>query len=118
MSALKERLGRSLTGLGDRIAGRSPAGGGSKAGGGGGESSYARPGSGGAAPHPDSGVTVGVRPSEEEVESALAELAPGYFQPPDAFDALEHELRCLPVDFGAGQLEEAAEARTGVLEVR
>ena len=125
MSFSLGNLGRGLGSLSDRIR-RSTKGddaavvlGGSGGGGG----SKAAPGPApGASPSPAldpaSGVLLGARPSEEEVEAALADLAPGYFDPPGAFDALEHELRCLPVDFGSTQLEDVADARTGVLEVR
>ena len=67
-------------------------------------------------PHPDSGILVGGGSTEAEAKAALAELAPGYFDP--QFDALEHELRQLPVDFDQAALEAVAEERTGVLEVR
>jgi hypothetical protein len=62
--------------------------------------------------------TVVAQPSEEEAAAALDALAPGYFDPPQQFDALAHELRQLPVNFEAAHLEAVAEARTGVLEVR
>ena len=73
-----------------------------------------------AAPHPSTGIVVGsaTATTEEEAEAVLRELAPGYFDPPSEFDALEHELRQLPVDFTQDQLEAVAEDRTGVLEVR
>jgi hypothetical protein len=62
--------------------------------------------------------TLVAQPSEEEAAAALDALAPGYFDPPQEFDALEHELRQLPVNFEATHLEAVAEERTGVLEVR
>lgn len=64
------------------------------------------------------GILVPSQTSEDELEAALNGLAPGYFDPPELFDALEHELRQLPVNFGGDQLEEVAEERTCVLEVR
>lgn len=63
------------------------------------------------------GVLVGGQSTEDELEAALNNLPPGYFDPPELFDALEHELRQLPVNFDAAQLEGVAEQRTGVLEV-
>ena len=66
-----------------------------------------------------SGILVGGASAEEdEREAVLHSLATGYFDPPQHFDALEHELRRLPVNFEAAHLEEVAEERTGVLEVR
>jgi hypothetical protein len=63
------------------------------------------------------GVLVGGQSTEDELEAALNDLPPGYFDPPELFDALEHELRQLPINFDAAQLEGVAEQRTGVLEV-
>ncbi|KAI7841037.1 hypothetical protein COHA_005265 [Chlorella ohadii] len=72
-----------------------------------------------AAPHLSTGIVVGsaTATTDEETEAVLRELAPGYFDPPSEFDALEHELRQLPVDFTQEQLESVAEDRTAVLEV-
>ena len=63
------------------------------------------------------GVVEGRQPSEEEQESILSSVAPGYFEESQAFDALEHELRTLPPDFSTTTLESVAEDRTAVLEV-
>lgn len=115
LGSLSDRLRRSTTGRDDAVAALGGGGGGK------GASAAAGPAPGASASpmlDPASGVLLGARPSEEEVEAALADLAPGYFDPPAAFDALEHELRCMPVDFANAQLEEVADARTGVLEVR
>lgn len=120
MSALG-KLGRGLGSLGDKLTMRTASlrrGGKDSAAGGAAAADGTTPAAASPAPHPGSGVLLGVQPSEDEVEAALAELAPGYFQPPAQFDALEFELRQLPVDFDQRQLENVAEERTGVLEVR
>lgn len=69
--------------------------------------------------HSESGIQVGgATTSEDAAEAALAQVPPGYFQPGDEFDALEWELRQLPIDFAQQHLEAVAEERTGALEVR
>ena len=107
------KIGRSLTGLGEKLAGKVPGRRSSVtdvyADGGGGGSTAAY---GALAAAPTATV------SEDEGEAALLELASGYFDPPEHFDALEFELRQLPIAFEASQLEAVAEERTGVLEVR
>lgn len=63
------------------------------------------------------GILVGGQSTEDELEAALNDLPAGYFDPAGQFDALEHELRQLPVNFDAEALEVVAEGRTAVLEV-
>lgn len=75
---------------------------------------------GGPAPRLPTGVLPGRQTSEEEAEKVLASVPEGYYEPPGTkggFDALDHELRALPLDFGPVALEAVAEERTGVLEV-
>lgn len=125
MSGLSSRLGRlGLGGLGERVkslrrGGRSATadGDGGVAGAADGWAAALPPA---AEPHPSTGIVVGsaTATTDEEAEAVLRELAPGYFDPPSEFDALEHELRQLPVDFTQDQLETVAEERTSVLEVR
>ncbi|KAL4422269.1 hypothetical protein ABPG75_008466 [Micractinium tetrahymenae] len=115
------KLGRQLGSLGDRLASRTASlrrGGRTSevdAGGGGGSAAVREGGAAskyGALPAGPSATS-----EEDEGEAALRDLAPGYFDPPEQFDALEHELRQLPVAFEAAHLEAVAEERTGVLEV-
>lgn len=114
------KLGRQLGSLGDRLTSRSASlrrgGRDSEAeatGGSGGKNSAGRAlGKYGVLPAGPSATS-----EEEEGEAALHDLAPGYFDPPEQFDALEHELRQLPVAFEAAHLEAVADERTGVLEV-
>ena len=125
MSGLSGKLGRlGLGGLGERVkslrrGSRSAAGDGDGGAAGAAADGWGLPAPVGV-PHPASGILVRSAPatSEEEAEAALRELASGYFDPPAAFDALEHELRQLPVDFTHEQQEAVAEERTSVLEVR
>lgn len=115
------KLGRQLGSLGDRLTGR----GASQHRGGRNSEAEVTGGSGsGAAGKGGAGGRYGALPggpsdtSEvEHGEAAISDLAPGYFDPPGQFDALEHELRQLPVAFEAAHLEAVAEERTGVLEV-
>lgn len=53
---------------------------------------------------------------DEEKEAVLQGLEAKYYQ--QDFEPLLHELQTLPADFNTGALEDTAEARTGVLEVR
>jgi hypothetical protein len=53
--------------------------------------------------------------SEEEREAILSSLPAEYFD--ENFDALEHELRKLPVNFEAASLDSVVEQHTTVLEV-
>lgn len=119
MASPFSKLGRQLGNLSDRLAAKSSslrfgrgAGEASADGGGGRAGTGAAAGKYGALA---AGPTV--TSEEDEGEAALNDLAPGYFDPPDQFDALEHELRQLPVAFEASHLEAVADERTGVLEV-
>lgn len=53
--------------------------------------------------------------SEQEREAVLATLPPEYFD--EGFDALEHELKQLPLNFEAASLDSVVEERTAVLDV-
>lgn len=53
---------------------------------------------------------------DEEKEAVLQGLEAKYYQ--QDFEPLLHELQTLPADFNTSALEDTAEARTGVLEVR
>ncbi len=125
MSSFSGRLGRlGLGGLGERVKSLRRGGHSATADGdgwaAGAADGWTAPPPAAAAAHPSTGIVVGsaTATTDEEAEAVLRELAPGYFDPPSEFDALEHELRQLPVDFTQEQLESVAEDRTAVLEVR